>query len=666
VTTRPSWRAVFAVTSFIASVAAMSLAGAADVPEPAGGPTTVALTPARPKLLLGTDTQVDVTLDIRGPESAAFAPVRALANVGTLEMPRASGGPGHFSAHYVPPPERYPQVALLVVELASGPRRMHVAARIALEGSTVVPFHTSPGAAVTMRVADHSFGPVTADQRGRVEIPILVPPGVRAGIARAVDHNGAARETEVDLQPAPFVRVVVLAPPTLDVGSFSEIVLLAAEPDGTPADAARLTLGASAGLVHPLGRGPLGEARFLFEAPRLLGSGAVALTAIAAGTPPSRADLAVALRVGAPAQLAISPSTHRLVVGSGDAARVAVSAYDAFGNPTSASGVEITVDGLPRPVTIAAGGLGTLTVDAPAKFDGKERVVIDARLGAIRAREALHVTGGAPARLMIGIRDARLIADGHQSTELRVQAVDRNGTPTAVPGLSWDTPEGRIRHVRMPHDGEYVAEYVPDRTREPQRQVVAVMATQALRADATLDVAPPPVRVVAGARVGLFYNLGHAVGPAAFLEALKPFTVRRLAVFVGGTIGYLNAEISGAGPDPMTPAQLEIDQVPILALARARLPLLLRFEISCELAAGMTMAETKLTTSSDGHGFDASGTSFSPAFGGGADIGLMLKPGRLVFGLRYLWSRIGRTSQGDEITGNSAGLIGDIGYRMTF
>ena len=101
---------------------------------------------------------------------------------------------------------------------------MHVAARIMLEGSTVVPFHTSPGASVTMRVGDRNFGPVVADRQGRVEIPIQVPPGIRAGIARAVDHNGAARETEVDLQQPPFPRVLVLAPPTLDVGSFSEIV----------------------------------------------------------------------------------------------------------------------------------------------------------------------------------------------------------------------------------------------------------------------------------------------------------------------------------------------------------------------------------------------------------------------------------------------------------
>ena len=63
-------------------------------------------------------------------------------------------------------------------------------------------------------------------------------------------------------------------------------------------------------------------------------------------------------------------------------------------------------------------------------------------------------------------------------------------------------------------------------------------------------MSPPPVRLVAGARAGLFSNLGHAAGPAAFLEALKPLSIRRLAVFLGGTVGYLDAAISGAGPRP--------------------------------------------------------------------------------------------------------------------
>jgi len=639
---------------------------AESLEPPPGPPATVTLTPARAKLLLGTDGEIDVTLEVRGADADKFSPVRAQANVGTLEMPRAAGSPGRFLARFTPPAERYPQVALLVVELANGPRRMHVAARVLLEGATVVPFHTSAGASVTMKVADRNFGPVTADGRGHVEIPILVPPGVRVGVARAVDRNGAARETEVDLQQAAYPRVLVLAPNTMDVGAFAEIVLIAVEADGAPCNPTRLALSASAGLLHPLGPGPLGQARFLFEAPRRLGSGAVALTAMAAGTPPSRADTAVALRVGAAAQLVISPSTHKLVVGSGETSRIAISAYDTFGNPTSAAGVEITVDGQPRTVAVAPGGLGTLTIDAPAHFDGHERLTLAATLGGIRATEELHVTGGPPARLTMDVHDARLVADGHRGTELRVQAVDHNGTPTAVPGLSWDTPDGRVRHVRMPRDGEYVAEYVPDRIRERQRQVLAVMASEKLRANATLEVTPPPILLIAAARVGLFYNFGHAAGPAAFVEALRPLPIPRVPMTLGATIGYLRYEVSGTGPEGTGTARLETDEVPLLALARARLPLPLRAEVSGELGGGLMIAHTELVAPSSGQGFSASGNAYAPALAAGGDVALTLKPGRLVIGLRYLWCQLGRTSQGDQITGNSAGLIGDIGYRMTF
>jgi hypothetical protein len=75
-----------------------------------------------------------------------------------------------------------------------------------------------------------------------------------------------------------------------------------------------------------------------------------------------------------------------------------------------------------------------------------------------------------------------------------------------------------------------------------------------------------------------------------------------------------------------------------------------------------------LAASSQGVGANHrdTGRAYAPAVAAGAEGAFTLKPGRLFFGLRYLRSELGRTSQGDEITGNSAGLIGDIGYRMTF
>src|SRR6185369_2813742 len=146
-----------------------------------------------------------------------------------------------------PPADRYPQVALIVVELGAGAVRLHCATRIALEGSTLFPFHTSGGASVTMRVGDRQFGPVVADQKGHVEIPIEVPPGVRKAEARAVDKSGGVRATEVDLQLPPFPRVLVLAPASLEVGSFTELLVAALDDSGAPVPAGQLTLAASAG-----------------------------------------------------------------------------------------------------------------------------------------------------------------------------------------------------------------------------------------------------------------------------------------------------------------------------------------------------------------------------------------------------------------------------------
>ena len=93
---RRSALALAAVVPAAAVVAATS-ARAADTPEAAAAPTTVTLTPARPKLLLGTDAEVTVALDVRGPESGSFVPVRALANVGTLETIAALRSEEHTS-----------------------------------------------------------------------------------------------------------------------------------------------------------------------------------------------------------------------------------------------------------------------------------------------------------------------------------------------------------------------------------------------------------------------------------------------------------------------------------------------------------------------------------------------------------------------------------------
>ena len=163
---------------WLAGTALGTPARAADPAPESVASTTIAMVPGRPSLELGVDQEVTVAVDLTGPDAERFLPLRAMATVGTLEPLRAVT-PGHFITRYLPPADRFPQVALLLVELGNGAARLHCTTRIALQASTLFPFHTSGGASVTMRVGDHQFGPVIADHQGHVEIPIDVPPGVR-------------------------------------------------------------------------------------------------------------------------------------------------------------------------------------------------------------------------------------------------------------------------------------------------------------------------------------------------------------------------------------------------------------------------------------------------------------------------------------------------------
>ncbi|HVR02524.1 MAG TPA: hypothetical protein VMT47_10350 [Polyangia bacterium] len=636
-------------------------------PTPASAPAgvQVTLTPAREFVLLGADTEVTINVEVSGPGSEVLAPTRTFATVGTLELPRPTGVPGRFTARYVAPADRFPEVALLVAEVGGGAQRLRGVARLPLHANTEMPLRTSPLAEVTLRVGGKSFGPVVADKQGHVKIPIEVPPGVRVGTARAVDHNGNVNETEVDLQPAPYRRVLIIGPPAAEVASFAEVAVLGLDASGEPATPGRLSLRAAEGLVHPIGDGGPGQARFLVEMPRRVGAGALALTAALAGTPLARAEATVPLLAGPPRSLTLSPSLRRLVIGGGAQARIVVSAHDQFGNPTSADRARATVDGQPASLRAMSGGLGMLIVPPPVLYSGKDSITVEVTLDAAHALQDLLLTGGSPATLSLAVSDERFVADGRRATELRARAFDRNGTPTLVPGLSWETPRGRLGAVRMAHEGEYIAEFVPERARDVHREVIAVTAGPTLRAAASVEVFPPPMRVLAAARFGLFSNLGQVAGPAAFVEVLLPVP-RRTARFVAGlTAGYLRGDITVPGPSSTT-SRLEINQVPLLALARYRFGMAGFPELSAGAGAGVSIAGTRLTPDLSSSGATVSASAWSIALQADAEASFPLPPGRLIVGARYLWVDLGRTSHGDYVRGNVAGLMGDVGYRMSW
>ncbi|MHB8877103.1 MAG: hypothetical protein ACYC8T_25690 [Myxococcaceae bacterium] len=135
----------------------------------AGAAPQVSVKPTR--VVLGRDKGVEVRVSSHGSGN-----LRAVANVGALR--EQSGGPKGFQRYfYSPPSDRFPQVAVLLFWVEDGGRPEVKVVRVPLVGRTELEATSEPGATVRVEVAKAIFGPVKADSRGRVAVPIEVPPG---------------------------------------------------------------------------------------------------------------------------------------------------------------------------------------------------------------------------------------------------------------------------------------------------------------------------------------------------------------------------------------------------------------------------------------------------------------------------------------------------------
>ncbi len=148
----------------------------AEAPQVSAAPTA---------LVLGSHDKVSLTVRA----ARANQRLRGASNTGTLQGPDDTGSAErHFT--WTPPSIRFPMTALLVFwaeERGSPPEPSIIS--IPLSGRTALEINTEPGALVRVQVANATFGPRRADKRGRLEVPIEVPPGVQAAQVIAEAHG---------------------------------------------------------------------------------------------------------------------------------------------------------------------------------------------------------------------------------------------------------------------------------------------------------------------------------------------------------------------------------------------------------------------------------------------------------------------------------------------
>lgn len=170
------------------------------------------------ELTLGEDPHVEVRVSTGDPSELATA-----VSAGTLTLHTV--GPDGAVYHWQPPEIRHPTVAVLAFWERTAARPDVAVARVALKGRTVLEMDTDRGASVMVQVSGERFGPVTADDTGRVRVPIVVPPGARKAQAIATSRGRETSRT-VPLE-IPTTRPFAFAagPETLpESGGWAQVI----------------------------------------------------------------------------------------------------------------------------------------------------------------------------------------------------------------------------------------------------------------------------------------------------------------------------------------------------------------------------------------------------------------------------------------------------------
>lgn len=502
------------------ALAAAAWTGAAraqgDVPG-AGGALAIAADP--PRLVLGSDG---------GAELRIAAPPEVLelsmtASAGRIEGLRRLPG-GGFAARYQPPPERHPQVAIVTAVGRAGAAVLDGWLAVPLAGRGDARVRGAPGAEVSLRIGERTFGPARAGPDGVANLPVIVPPGVREG------HQGFTavdlRVPETTLVHGALERATAAADRPEAIRFFAYVIAPHGAARGGEAPRVEPTRGTAALRAREPGAfegtwtvppGPAGEERL-----------AIRLE----GFPASRVTLRLTTLPGPAAAVAVALDRAALVAGKGEDVVVTGRALDAVGNPTAAPVVLAADWGTLQQEDAGPGAVRGVLHVAPG-FEGRTRVLVRGRVqeGAAAGEAALQLQAGPPARAELSPEVTYAFGDEASEAVLSLALRDAWGNPAP------DTPkvtagDGLAARVTPGEPGRWEVRIRGGAVRGVTRTRVEAEAGDA-RGGAELWLLPPRSRQLAllggvgallpvgGARVGGQLLVGAEL-PAPQLLSLAP------------------------------------------------------------------------------------------------------------------------------------------------
>lgn len=216
------------------AAAALSAALAVCAPAEAGTLTVKSTSPS--PLVLGEPGPFRVVLSGLEPspvgEAGGQGTLQADVNVGRVLKVERSGEDVVVS--YEPPRLRAPQMLCLALWRDSGPEaRIHIV-RVPMLGRTRLPVRTRMQSTVVVRVGKRTFGPTPTGWKGRVRIPVQVPPGVTRARVTVTDRAKLTTHKTVAIRRRRYNQLTMAISPSSSRSSVPRfrITVAAAEATG--------------------------------------------------------------------------------------------------------------------------------------------------------------------------------------------------------------------------------------------------------------------------------------------------------------------------------------------------------------------------------------------------------------------------------------------------
>ena len=398
----------------------------------------------------GADIDITVTNDAGAP--VADAQVHLAATAGELSAVHPLDR-GRYRAHYTPPREHFPQVAILTATAEAGDQSSVGFVALPLSARATLNVETKPRATVHVDLGGKTLPAAVADARGKLAIQALVPPGLATATVHALDRAGNTTDKPLDLHARDFAHAVgwLAGPSPWISGANAEVQIFAVQGDGTPVtDAKQLRVASERGtLSTPMAKGP-GAFAVPYRLPAQVGPGADKLTFSVDGSTTQTA-VTVPLRPGPLARLEVLLDPAGYVAGSGKGVAVSARGVDNNGN--------VIPDAKPALAT-DWGRLDGAVLKVPDAFLGHTAARLTATLGTLSGTATLPLQPAAPARAEVTLPDG-LVRSG-EVVRGEVTVLDGFGNPIDKAPVAATTGTGHAVAVSELGGGRYALEFNPD------------------------------------------------------------------------------------------------------------------------------------------------------------------------------------------------------------